>query len=85
MKFYKFYADWCGPCKVLTANLEKARVEYEPIDIEENEDLCLAYKIRNVPVFVAVKEEDGVENEVARFVGIKTPDAIKQWIESLNE
>ncbi len=85
MKFYKFYADWCGPCKVLTANLEKAGVEYEAIDIEENEDLCLAYNIRNIPVFVAVKEENGVENEVARFIGIKTPDAIKQWIESLNE
>lgn len=85
MKFYKFYADWCGPCKVLTANLEKAGIEYEPVNIEEREDLCLAYSIRNVPVFIAVKEEDGVENEVARFVGIKTPDAIKQWIESLNE
>lgn len=85
MKFYKFYADWCGPCKVLTANLEKAGVEYEPINIEENEELCVAYGIRNIPAFVAVKEEDGVENEVARFVGIKTPDAIKQWIESLNE
>jgi thioredoxin-like negative regulator of GroEL len=85
MKFYKFYADWCGPCKVLTANLEKAGVEYEPINIEENEELCVAYGIRNIPVFVAVKEKDGVENEVARFVGIKSPDAIKQWIESLNE
>jgi thioredoxin-like negative regulator of GroEL len=85
MKFYKFYADWCGPCKVLTANLEKAGIEYEPINIEENEELCVAYGIRNIPVFVAVKEKDGVENEVARFVGIKSPDAIKQWIESLNE
>lgn len=85
MKFYKFYADWCGPCKVLTANLEKAGVEYEAIDIEENEDLCLAYNIRNIPVFVAVKEENGVENEIARFNGIKTPTAIKEWIESLNE
>lgn len=85
MKFYKFYADWCGPCKVLTANLEKAGIEYEPIDIEENEKLCRAYNIRNVPVFIAVKEEDGIENEVARFVGIKSPIAIKEWIESLNE
>ena len=81
MKFYKFYADWCGPCKVLTANLEKAGIEYEPVDIEEREDLCSAYNIRNIPTFVAVK--DG--KEVARFTGIKTPDAIKQWVDSLNE
>ena len=83
MKFYKFYADWCGPCKVLTANLEKTGIEYEPINIEENEELCVAYGIRNIPVFVAVEEKDGVE--VARFTGIKTPDAIKQWVDSLNE
>jgi thioredoxin 2 len=81
MKFYKFYADWCGPCKVLTANLEKAGIEYEPINIEENEELCATYHIRNIPVFVAVK--DG--NEIARFTGIKTPDDIKQWVNSLNE
>jgi len=80
MKFYKFYADWCGPCRVLTANLEKAGIEYEPINIEENEELCTTYGIRNIPVFIAV--EDG--NEVARFTGIKTPDAIKQWVDSLN-
>lgn len=88
MKFYKFYADWCGPCKVLTTNLRRAGVtDYEPINVdkEENESLVLAYNIRNIPVFVAVKEENGVENEVDRFVGIKSPDAIKQWIEALNE
>jgi len=88
MKFYKFYADWCGPCKVLTTNLRRAGVtDYEPIDVdkEENEHLVVAYNIRNIPVFVAVKEENGVENEVDRFVGIKSPDAIKQWVEALNE
>ena len=88
MKFYKFYADWCGPCKVLTTNLRRAGVtDYEPINVdkEENEPLVVAYNIRNIPVFVAVKEENGVENEVDRFVGIKSPDAIKQWVEALNE
>ena len=86
MKFYKFYADWCGPCKVLEVNLRRAGVEnYEAINVDEREDLTIAYNIRNIPVFVAVKEEDGVEKEVDRFVGIKSPDGIKQWIESLNE
>ena len=88
MKFYKFYADWCGPCKVLTTNLKRAGItDYESIDVdkEESDPLVVTYNIRSIPVFIAVKEENGVENEVDRFVGIKSPDAIKQWIEALNE
>lgn len=83
MKFYKFYADWCGPCKALTINLEKAGIEYESVNVEEHEELCTTYNVRNIPTFIAVKEGD-ISEEVARFTGVKTPDAIKQWINNLN-
>jgi len=82
MKFYKFYADWCGPCKVLTANLEKAGIEYEAINADTNEEMCQKFGVRNLPTFIAV---DDNENILDRFTGIKTPIAIKEWIESLNE
>ena len=81
MKFYKFYADWCGPCRILTTMLNKAQIEYEPINVDNNEELVNKYNIRTIPVFVAVKD-DGTE--IGRFVGVKSADAIKQWIDSLN-
>ena len=81
MKFYKFYADWCGPCRVLTTILNKAQIEYEPINVDNNEELVKKYNIRTIPVFMAVKD-DGTE--IDRFVGVKSEDAIKQWIDSLN-
>lgn len=81
MKFYKFYADWCGPCRILTTNLNKAQIEYEPINVDNNEELVSKYDIRTIPVFMAVKD-DGTE--IDRFVGVKSADAIKQWINSLN-
>lgn len=81
MKFYKFYADWCGPCRILTINLNKAQIEYEPINVDNNEELVRKYDIRTIPVFMAVKD-DGTE--IDRFVGVKSTDAIKQWINSLN-
>ena len=81
MKFYKFYADWCGPCRVLTNTLDKAQIEYEPINVDNNEELVREYDIRTIPVFMAVKD-DGTE--IDRFVGVKSADAIKQWINSLN-
>ena len=81
MKFYKFYADWCGPCRILTTMLNKAQIEYEPINVDNNEELVNKYDIKTIPVFMAIKD-DGTE--IARFVGVKSADAIKQWIDSLN-
>ena len=81
MKFYKFYADWCGPCRVLTNTLDKAQIEYEPINVDENEELVRKYDIRTIPVFMAVNNDD---TEIDRFIGVKSADAIKQWINSLN-
>ena len=81
MKFYKFYADWCGPCRILTTMLNKAQIEYEPINVDNNEELVNKYDIKTIPVFMAVKD-DGTE--IDRFIGVKSADAIKQWIDSLN-
>ena len=81
MKFYKFYADWCGPCRILTTMLNKAQIEYEPINVDNNEKLVNKYNIKTIPVFMAIKD-DGTE--IDRFVGVKSADAIKQWIDSLN-
>lgn len=81
MKFYKFYADWCGPCRILTTMLNKAQIEYEPINVDNNEKLVEKYNIKTIPVFMAVKD-DGTE--IDRFVGVKSADTIKQWIDSLN-
>ena len=81
MKFYKFYADWCGPCRILTTMLNKAQIEYEPINVDNNEELVNKYNIKTIPVFMAVKD-DGTE--IDRFVGVKSADAIRQWINSLN-
>ena len=81
MKFYKFYADWCGPCRVLTNTLNKVQIEYEPINVDNNEELVEKYNIKTIPVFMVVKD-DGTE--IDRFIGVKSADAIKQWIDSLN-
>jgi thioredoxin 1 len=50
-----FYADWCGPCKMLAPILEQLSEEYDgkidiyKIDTEAEQELAAAFGIRNIP------------------------------------
>ena len=83
MKILKFYADWCGPCKVLTRSFEATGIEHTPVNADENEDLCMFYNVRNLPTVIAVDDKE--EKEIARFTCIKSANDLTKWVESLNE
>lgn len=76
-KILKFSASWCQPCKMLAKNLETAQlsVPVEEVDIDENTDMSVEYKIRGVPTLVML--EDG--KEVKRVSGVKSVDELKTW------
>ena len=67
MKFYKFYADWCGPCRVLTTILNKTQIEYEPINVDNNEELVKRLGIRSFPTFLVFQNG----REMERFSGFR--------------
>ncbi|MDX1746103.1 MAG: thioredoxin [Halobacteriales archaeon] len=74
-----FYADWCGPCKTQDPILEDVeedwgdRVEFEKIDVDENQDVANQYQVRSIPTLV-VENDDGV---VKRFVGVTQAEDIE--------
>jgi thioredoxin 1 len=66
-----FYADWCGPCKMLSPVLAKIALEHPEInvvkcDVDTNQDLAMKFGVRSIPTVVAIKS--GVE--VNRKVGM---------------
>lgn len=58
-----FYADWCGPCKMLAPILDEIAKEYEgkvdiyKIDTEVEQELAAAFGIRSIPSMLFVPQE----------------------------
>ena len=65
-----FWADWCGPCKMLAPVLEEVSEEYAGkvnffnVDVDENPDLAMQYKIMNIPALVVLKKGEKVDTQV---------------------
>ncbi len=55
-----FYADWCGPCKMVAPILEELAKEYEgklviyKVDTEKEEELSGVFGIRSIPTFLFI-------------------------------
>lgn len=69
----KFYADWCGPCKMLSPIMEKVKtnnnnVSFSDINIDEDFEVAQKYFVRSVPTVII--EQDG--KEVGRFAGLQS-------------
>lgn len=65
IKVIKFYADWCGPCRVYAKTFDKVseelkdEVEFENVNIEKDTTgLAAQYKVTGIPMTVVIK--DGV-------------------------
>ena len=66
-----FYADWCGPCKMLSPVVEEVAqentdIKVVKINVDNAQELAVKYQIMSIPTLVVVKGG----NEVTRSVGV---------------
>ena len=68
-----FYADWCGPCKMMAPVVQQLSKELQgkakvgKLNVDENQDLAMEYNVMSIPTLVIF--ENG--KEYKRFVGVR--------------
>lgn len=75
----KFFATWCGPCSVVSKQLEGLDLQEVDLD-QDTEGLATKYKIRNVPTLVFLKDGE----EVDRHSGLITREGYLQKVKTLD-
>ena len=80
-----FWADWCGPCKMIAPALEEISneladsVEIVKVDIMENTDTASQFGVQSIPLMILFK--DG--KPVAQKLGAAPKTQLKSWLESV--
>lgn len=78
-----FFAEWCGPCKMVAPILEElsdeleGKVEIFKIDVDSNPDVASEYGVMSIPTLILFKDGDAIDE----MVGFQPKDSLKAAIE----
>lgn len=73
-----FYADWCGPCKVMSPIIDEiadevATTKVGKVNVDESSELAIKYDVASIPTIMVFK--NGAPTKT--FVGVTEKDKIK--------
>lgn len=76
-----FYADWCGPCKMLSPVVDAVASENENIkvvkvNVDNAQDLAIKYQVMSIPTLVVIKNGQ----EINRSVGVVSKSQIEEMV-----
>ena len=68
-----FYADWCGPCKMLGPVLEETGFNVLKVNVDDFRELAVKYGIMSIPTLIKFK--DG--QEIKKVIGFRTKEELE--------
>ena len=78
-----FYADWCGPCKMMSPIIDQIAeetnedVKVGKINVDDNQDLAMKYNVMSIPTIMVIKNGQVLKT----FVGVRDK---KEILDALN-
>ncbi|WP_318568302.1 thioredoxin [Salinigranum marinum] len=80
-----FYADWCGPCKMLEPTLASIAAETDAtvvkVDVDAHQELAATFGVQGVPNLVFFRDGDPKK----RVVGVQGQAALESVVASLSD
>ena len=74
-----FYADWCGPCKMLAPVLEELEENVIKVNTDLHPDLATSYGVMSIPTIFFIKDGDILQREI----GFRSKSEIESIIKNL--
>jgi thioredoxin 1 len=80
-----FFAEWCGPCKMMAPTIEKLSEEYKgkvkigKMDVDNNQNVSMKYEIQSIPTLIFFKNGEMVD----KMIGFQSAEALKQKLDAL--
>lgn len=81
-----FWAEWCGPCKMIGPTLEELAGEYEgkvkivKIDADQNAEYAAKYQVRGIPTLLFVKDGEVTKQLVGAHSKTRLVSEIQDFI-----
>lgn len=80
-----FYADWCGPCKMMSPIIDEIaeevgnKIKVGKINVDENQELAMEYEVMSIPTIIILQNGE-VKNS---FVGAREKEEIISYLEKI--
>ena len=78
-----FYADWCGPCKMMAPEFENAAkentsIKFGKLNVEEAQQVASKFRILSIPTTIFFDKGEMVERHTGYMTGEELTDTIKE-------